>query len=166
MGRDSGSLLLFVRHARADPSHPLGDSARGLTSDGRDHFRLHAEGLAGLFGLKGVVTSPLVRAVQTAELLALSQGVARVEVRGDLVPHGRAADRIAALARELGPGFALVGHNPSLAHAAADLLELRSLPFKLRKGAVLALRKQGKGYAFAWFALPGEPLVRELPKQD
>src|SRR6187551_451703 len=116
--------LMLVRHAVAEDEHPLGDEARALTSEGRAAFRPHARKLARLTPMAGIVTSPLVRAVQTAEILAEAFGLARVEVHPALLPRRDAPKRIFQLARELGAGWMLVGHNPSLARAAALALDV------------------------------------------
>ncbi|MFY0565990.1 SixA phosphatase family protein [Archangium lansingense] len=152
--------LLLVRHAVAEDAHPLGDEARALTVEGRAAFRTHARKLARLTPMTGIVTSPLVRAVQTAELLAEAFGLGQVEVHPALLPRHSAPNRILHLARELGAGWMLVGHNPSLARAGALLLDLDDLPGKLRKGTALALYPDGKHFTLAWLAAPGRALVR------
>ncbi|MCP3144815.1 SixA phosphatase family protein [Pyxidicoccus xibeiensis] len=153
--------LLLVRHAVAEDSHVLGDEARALTSEGREAFRHHARRMARLTPLRGIVTSPLVRAVQTAELLVEAFGLSSVEVHPALLPRKGAHKRILKLARELGPGWALVGHNPSLERAATLALEGAQLPDKLRKGAAVALRPLADdAYTLAWWASPGRPVKR------
>lgn len=151
--------LMLVRHAVAEDEHPLGDEARALTSEGRAAFRQHARKLARLTPLTGIITSPLVRAVQTAEILAEAFGIGQVEVHGALLPHANAHKRILELAMELGPGWALVGHNPGMAQAGARALG-GELPDKLRKGTVLALLPSGKRFELAWFASPGRGVLR------
>src|SRR3982074_1753971 len=120
-------MILLVRHAKAEAEHPLGDWARALTAAGRAAFRRHARLLAGKVTLKGLATSPYVRAVQTAEILAEACAVDDVSVRLELAPAKGVGEQIAALASELGNGWALVGHNPSMEEAAAFLLQLKSL---------------------------------------
>lgn len=151
--------LMLVRHAVAEDEHPLGDEARGLTVEGRAAFRQHARKLARLTPMTGILTSPLVRAVQTAEILAEAFGLAQVEVHRALLSSGNAHKRIVELALEVGPGWALVGHNPSLTLAGTLALG-EELPDKLRKGAVLALTPSGKRFTFCWLAAPGRAVVR------
>jgi phosphohistidine phosphatase len=154
--------LLLVRHAPAEDSHPLGDEARGLTPEGRAAFRTHARRLARLTPLTGILTSPLVRAVQTAELLADAVGLAGVEVHGDLQPGRRAARRIVELAYEVGGGWALVGHNPSLREALGLLLGPDAPAFRLRKGAAVALALEEPDSPFRWLVAPGQPPLRSV----
>jgi phosphohistidine phosphatase len=154
--------ILLVRHAVAEEAHRLGDESRALTPEGRAAFRKHARKLAQLTPLMGVLTSPLVRAVQTAELLAEAFGLSRVEVHPALMPGARAHKHIVKLAREVGPGWALVGHNPGLKRAGELALD-GELPGKMRKGAVLALHPTAKQFTLAWFAAPGRSVRRPPP---
>lgn len=147
-------MLLLVRHARAEDAHLLGDKVRALTGEGRNAFRAHARRLAERTELLGVVTSPLVRAVQTAELLADAFGLREIAVRGELRPGLRAPARIAALARELGPGWALVGHNPGLPDSAAVLLG-EAPGVRLRKGAAIGLIFEEEVWRLKWCWAPG-----------
>ena len=161
-GKRSDHVLL-VRHGKAEDGHPLGDEARALTEEGREEFREHARKVAGHVNLTGIVSSPAVRAVQTAELLAEACGVARVQVRGEIsVDHG-SARAIEALCREVGPGWALVGHNPSMAEALAHLLgHTRGTP-QFRKGAVVALTPgEALPWELAWVASPGRKIKQSL----
>jgi phosphohistidine phosphatase len=151
--------LMLVRHAVAEDDHTLGDEARALTPEGRVAFRQHARKLARLTPMTGILTSPLVRAVQSAEILAEAFGLAQVEVHRALLPRTHSHKRIVELALEVGPGWALVGHNPGLTLAGALALG-EELPGKMRKGAVLALKPSGKRFAFAWLAAPGQSVLR------
>jgi phosphohistidine phosphatase len=157
--------LMLVRHAVAEEDHPLGDEARALTVEGRAAFRQHARKLARLTPMTGILTSPLVRAVQTAEILAEAFGLAQVEVHRALIPRTHAHKRIVELALEVGPGWALVGHNPSLSLAGALALG-EELPDKLRKGTVLALMPSGKRFTFGWLAAPGRSVLRPEPERS
>ncbi len=155
-------MILLVRHAKAEAEHPLGDWARALTAEGRAGLRRHARLLAGKVSLQGIATSPYVRAVQTAEILAEAFAVDEVIVRHELAPAKGVGEQIAALASELGNGWALVGHNPSLEEAAAALLKLKSLPVGLKKGSALAVRRVNQGFELEWLAAPGKGFRHDL----
>ncbi|MET0406436.1 MAG: histidine phosphatase family protein, partial [Cystobacter sp.] len=137
--------LMLVRHAHAEAEHRLGDEARPLSLEGRSSFRAHARKLARLTPMVGIITSPLVRAIQTAEILAEAFGLTQVELLPELRPRPHASRRILDVAREYGAGWMLVGHNPSLTRVGTRALDVEELPGKLRKGSVLALHPQGKG---------------------
>jgi phosphohistidine phosphatase len=132
--------LYLVRHAIAaerDDEWP-DDAKRPLTERGISRFK---EGLAGLRWLDVVVdeviTSPLVRAKQTADLLAAGlAGKPVVRLLDVLAPgHAPAAivARVAKLARR--SRIALVGHEPGLGELAAHLIG-SSRPLVFRKGGV------------------------------
>jgi len=149
--------LYLVRHAEAiERSATMPDAARYLTPKGRAAFRKIARRVREAGASPDVIfTSPLLRAVQTAEILA-----ERLKHGGEVV-----------VARELSPGFGLgalrallagagnpaeaafVGHEPDLGGIAAALLAVPG-GFPLRKGAVLAAEVDGsatKGTAkFLW----------------
>ena len=148
--------LLLVRHAKAEAEHPLGDAARPLTAEGRDAFWRHARDLARRFAPERVVSSPLVRAVQTAELLARATGCAAVDVDGALAPHPLAPVGLERLALRLEGPTAFVGHEPALSDAAARLLGLPGLGFAFRKGGALCLQRREDGaWEARWFWSPG-----------
>lgn len=136
------STLLLLRHGLAeDPRPGQSDAERPLTPEGARRVRALGEGLASL-GLvpDAVVSSPYVRAQQTAQALA---GRPPRELLGELVPHGaldHAEFALRACMAELEPGRCLlaVSHLP--------LAEL--LVFRL--GSVRCSLPPGHGVALAW----------------
>jgi phosphohistidine phosphatase len=157
------SLMLLVRHGRAEDEGPLGDGARALTGKGRQEMREHAAEVAGHVRLTGIATSPLVRAVQTAEILAEACGLSEVVVRGDLDYRRASGEGLCELADELGVGWALVGHNPSMGEAVPRLLGRRDTAVRFRKGAVMAFTPASRGgWTLAWVAAPGRGIATAL----
>jgi phosphohistidine phosphatase len=132
--------LYLVRHAIAEERGPKwpDDTERPLTADGAARMRRAVKGLDRLREpIALVLTSPLVRAVQTAEIL--SRGLpARpdVTVLPALAPGTPPSRVVQALADYEKPKvIALVGHEPDLGHLAAWLIGART-PLEFRKGAV------------------------------
>lgn len=116
--------LTLFRHGiaidQADPQCPT-DPERQLTAVGRRRTRAASEGLRFLgVSPELVVTSPYVRAAQTAEIACQVLGYpkSRIETRDDLVPFGNAHRMLASLADVPRAEVLCVGHNPNL----ADLL--------------------------------------------
>lgn len=136
---DSYSLYL-VRHAAAAERSERwpDDDLRPLAPSGIDDFTAVARGLAALgMRVDHILTSPLVRARQTADILArhLEEPPAIVEVRA-LAPNGMYEGVRAALEGVVGSqAVALVGHEPCIGLIAARLLGLRH-PLEFRTGAV------------------------------
>jgi phosphohistidine phosphatase len=105
--------LVIVRHAKAAPGSP--DELRPLTAEGREQARLLGERLRPLTP-DAVVTSPLLRARQTAAALGLGEP----EIDDRLAP-GATAEDVRAAAEERGETVVVVGHQPDCGRAAATL---------------------------------------------
>jgi phosphohistidine phosphatase len=142
--------LYLVRHARAEAGSPAGDAARSLTPAGAAAFDRHVRNLKDALWVSRVVASPLARARETAQILAAVTG-ARADAELELSPGASDARRILALAMRLGPGTALVGHNPELGDAVASVAG-RKLDFP--PGAIAALDLEGKDLRLAWLRVP------------
>jgi phosphohistidine phosphatase len=114
------------------------DSKRPLTEEGMSRMRKAVRGLARLgVTLDVVLTSPLVRARQTAEIVAggLEPRPSVVTVES-LAPGGTYAAVVADLEKHARKSrIGLVGHEPAIGELAARLIGSRH-PIALKKGAV------------------------------
>jgi phosphohistidine phosphatase len=108
--------VYLVRHAEAGAGVGVRDADRRLTDRGRAAFEHLLASLGPAFEVRRVLTSPLVRARETARILGDATG-APVEPSDDLASGHASGRELLALAREAGPGAALVGHNPEIADA-------------------------------------------------
>jgi phosphohistidine phosphatase len=110
--------LYLVRHAEAASGEP--DELRPLTPEGREAARTLGRRLAEN-GVRpdAVLTSPLLRARETAEELARPAGL-EVEPDERLAP-GATAESICAAASERGETIVVVGHQPDCGRIAAVL---------------------------------------------
>lgn len=164
------SELYLVRHAIAAErgAEWPDDDKRPLTARGIARFKEGVEGLKAMgVQVDEVFTSPLVRATQTAQLLAAGlPGKPAVKLLDALSPGHTPASVMAQLARSARRRrIALVGHEPGLGELAAHLIGAgRALPF--RKGGIcridvesLTSRRPG---ALTWFIPP--KLLRGLVK--
>jgi phosphohistidine phosphatase len=162
------SEIYLVRHAIAAERGDEwpDDSKRPLTERGIGRFKEVVRGLRSLdVGLDEIFTSPLVRARQTAELLAAGvDGKPIVKTLDSLAPGHAPATVMAQLAKTAGrPRIALVGHEPGLGELAAYLIGAqRALPF--RKGGVCRVEVGGltgkRAGSLVWFVPP--KILREL----
>ena len=146
--------LYLVRHAIAaerGPKYP-DDRLRPLTPAGARKFGESVPGLAAIdVSIDFVLTSPLVRARETAQILSsrLKSRPAIAEVEA-LSPGGRSQAVLEAIkthARRY-PRLALVGHEPDLGELAARLLGARG-NVEFKKGGVCLIEVDG--------ATPGGP---------
>jgi phosphohistidine phosphatase len=151
--------ILVMRHGDAVEDAPgLGDGGRWLTGKGRRVTREVAVWLAAKDDRRPteIWTSPLVRAVQTAEIVAEHAELDdEVSVLGALSTSGDPRDVLQALARRHGRGpIAVVGHEPSLSTLARTLLGDVAWP-GFKKSGVLAVQWSGHGAAkFEFLLIP------------
>jgi phosphohistidine phosphatase len=135
--------ILLIRHGQAVEEAPgMGDGGRWLTAKGRKITRKVARWLAKSGKRRPVAlwTSPLLRAAQTAEIVAYAAGLeGEIPARAQLAPGHDPGDLLKLLAETHVDGpLALVGHEPSLSLIAAALLG--DLGFTgLKKSGVLGL---------------------------
>ena len=99
--------LFLVRHAEASPGEP--DELRPLTEAGRAVARALGERLRDERP-EAVLSSPLLRARETAEAIARAAGVAP-EADERLAP-GADADTVRAVVAGRGDPVVVVGHQP------------------------------------------------------
>jgi phosphohistidine phosphatase len=153
--------LLIIRHAIAYPHGTAGyeEDDRPLTPEGRRKFELAARGLARIVGPPDVLlTSPLPRARQTAEIAAEAWGGPSLTEEAALA----AADIDAVLAavdrHPRDARVAVVGHEPYVSELLARLLgtdETDRLEF--RKGGAALINLPGpaaSGGRLEWYVRP------------
>lgn len=131
--------LVLVRHGKAENARDgSSDLCRELTPDGRHALEIaypRTFSLLDDYDDVNVWSSPAIRAMQTAQVVATALGVDGIEV--DQTLYDQDADAILAqLATTPEDTVVVVGHVPSLDTIATQLL---GSPIKLSKGAALAI---------------------------
>ena len=150
--------LLVIRHAIAEDKEAFAasgrsDDQRPLTESGRSKMRRVAEGLRATCPRIAVLaSSPLVRARETADIVAPAFRVARVEIVEALRPEGAFDDLVAWLRKRVPPNdqknddttVAIVGHEPHLSGLVTWLMtSRRESRVELKKGGACLLRFEG-----------------------
>ena len=123
----AGCELCIMRHGIAEDraAHGGNDAGRALTPEGRERMRLIARGLAAAgFAPDWVVSSPYVRAAETAEIVAAScAGSVPLDRCDALEPGGALSKFLAFLGRHPQRRRVLaVGHEPGLSEWSAALM--------------------------------------------
>jgi phosphohistidine phosphatase len=161
--------LLVVRHAIAferDPARWPNDALRPLTPQGKRRFRRAARGIARWFPEVDLhLTSPLVRARQTAKILTETAGWPEAIVRNELKPHVEPAATLNALSQLEGERLVVIGHEPHLGRLVAlCVAEPAELHLELKKGAVVLIRFKDRLRARAGMlvALVPPKVLREM----
>lgn len=139
--------LLIVRHAIAEDREEaarLGhtDAERPLTNKGVKRMKTIASGIARQIPTpEWILTSPLLRAQQTAELLASALPEATITFEQHLVPGTSLNKLITHLNKQIREGTAvLVGHEPDLSNLISLLLfDEESAAIQLKKGGAALL---------------------------
>jgi phosphohistidine phosphatase len=156
--------LLIVRHAIAferDRRRWRDDGARPLSPVGIRRARKAAAGLKKFSKVPDcLLTSPLIRAMQTAEILTEVAGWPQAVETPELSPGEPPPALMSLLAVNGGRVVALVGHQPDLGYllAACLLGEGGPLPIELTKNAVVCVSFDGSpgagGGVLEWSATP------------
>src|SRR5262245_48826372 len=148
--------LYVIRHAEAVPLGEWGiteDADRPLTDQGKEQVKKLAEALQRKgVRLGTVLTSPLLRARQTADVLIAQWGQPAPELHecAPLAPGGKRRRLARALQDLSTDAVALVGHEPDLGRLVGWLTGGRRARIEMGKGGVACLRCDdvpGKGCA-------------------
>ena len=161
--------VFLVRHGDADADIPdgLDDEARALTTRARLTLPTHFATLTGHLGKPDLMLcSPLVRAVQTATILATSMGYeGALRTTRSLFPDGPVGAIEALLLEQKPQSVVLVGHQPSMGSAAAHFLGIGTFPKQVAPGTVIGIERPDDNPAagkLLFYAPPGQPIAEVL----
>ena len=137
--------LVVIRHGPAGDraeweAEGRDDRLRPLTADGKKQMRKAVAGLATLVKpIHVLATSPLTRAMQSAEIVASEYGLNPVEVKA--LEPGRDPEETVQWLKEGRPDqtVAIVGHEPHLSTLIGFLLTGKRASFVLLKKSGVAL---------------------------
>ena len=144
--------LLIVRHGPAGDKAAWArkgrpDAERPLTLEGRKKTRKAMRGLAELAPKLAVIaSSPLLRALETAQLLEKAFPKAKRVVAPELSPESHPPYALELIAR-FGPAAAVVGHEPHLSCLLALAVGADWPICELKKGGAALVEFHGKARA-------------------
>ncbi|HBA73077.1 MAG: hypothetical protein A2X82_17230 [Geobacteraceae bacterium GWC2_55_20] len=161
-------ILYVMRHAEAvEGNDALRDEWRYLTEKGRSTAAKVSSQIAKS-GPKPrlTITSPLTRAVQTAEIAARNACRKNVVVASTLLLPGGDLAKLLLHLKECGSAkrVMLVGHEPQLGSLVATLLGRGEEAITLKKGSCVAFdydpdKEDGKPAAFISYLAPGRKRI-------
>ena len=168
--------LLVIRHAVAEDKTRFAltgqsDDLRPLTTEGRSKMRRAVRGLRELVATPTrVATSPLVRANETAQLVATAFGVTRIETVEALRPESPYEELVAWLGPRSDSGdgpIVVVGHEPHLGGLVTWLMTgTDTSRVELKKGGACLLvfdeAPSAGGARLRWLVTPGQ--LRQLAR--
>ena len=155
--------LYFLRHAIAVPrgTPRLKDENRPLTKDGARKMRAVAKGMRALeIEFDRIVTSPYLRARQTAEIVGEIFGH-EVEIWNSLIPLKDTRELVATLRKFSGDSILLVGHEPHLSGFISLLISGGpDAQIELKKGALCKVSSDdliyGQCATLQWLLAPAQ----------
>ncbi len=132
--------IYIMRHGPAEDQAATGrDYDRKLTSTGRTRTEIAAHELGRWEHPKRFISSPLVRTVETAEVVMTALGLTiELETREELAPGGDAIGLLGELAAQGAKRVILIGHEPDVSTLTATLLPSWSRSFD--KAMVVGLK--------------------------
>jgi phosphohistidine phosphatase len=159
--------LFFLRHGVAvdrDPHNFPDDSLRPLTLKGEERVRLVCDAMQALeLSFDVILSSPLLRARQTAEIVGTALGLRRVmEFCDELRPGGdpKALARLINRLQPLPDNLLLVGHEPDMSRLLALLISgTADVGIDLKKNGLAKIEvaqrlKSGRCATLNWLLTP------------
>jgi phosphohistidine phosphatase len=161
-------ILYLVRHGIAvDPTDPKSppEPERPLTAKGVQKTRAAALGLRALGAKPDVlITSPYVRAAQTAEIFAEALEFPPEKIRASeaLKPGGDPAEVIREISRLKAKEVMCFGHAPHLDQLLYQLVEARGVFTAIKKAGVACLERAASHgrWELRWLVTPKQ--LRQL----
>lgn len=148
--------VMFFRHGIAEPHGPDGsDAARRLTADGVRKTREAAAGLARFADVpEAILTSPLTRAMQTAEIVGHALDL-RPQI-ADVLAYGPAEAVIEMLEGLALNTVMLVGHEPTFSECVERICTRGAEGFVQMKkaGCACVSYDPGREGRLLWLATP------------
>lgn len=156
--------LYFLRHGKAiDPRSPgcPDDFHRVLTAQGIQEMEAEADALAR-FGVRPdrILTSPLVRARETATIVAERLDCEKALVVNDLLAPGCDLERLTKLLQEHAAANSVfvVGHEPDLSTLIGNVIGRSGANIDMKKGALALVQspwpvRRGSG-TLRWLVYP------------
>jgi phosphohistidine phosphatase len=145
-------ILYLVRHGIAEEigTTQTPDEKRQLTDEGRKKTARAAKGLSSL-GCKPecIVSSPLSRAYQTAEVFAkILKYKSAINLRSFLAPGGQIKNAVDFLRQSNNESVMFIGHMPDLALLGSVLISaIPSVKLEFKKAGACCISFSGKAIA-------------------
>jgi phosphohistidine phosphatase len=156
--------LFFLRHAKAFPRGPKyrPDSKRPLTREGEKAMRQAAAGIQRLdLSFDLILTSPYLRALRTAEILAEAYDSKKLFVTRHLAADADPREVVGEIMENFGAleNIALVGHEPFLSGLISILLSGKpGMKIDFKKAALCKLSVEdlrfGECATLCWLLTP------------
>ncbi len=139
--------IYFIRHGKAEPvEENKPENSRKLTEEGIRIVEATALALKDLVEeIEFIVSSPLVRAKQTADIFHKEFNVSSEIITDKSLLNGGRTEDILALVESLqSENVALVGHQPDLAYHISKIISSSSTNLKIPASSLIKISFKGK----------------------
>lgn len=150
-------FIVLLRHGIAEEKAAGGsDAGRELTPEGRRKMKDIARALAEIFPeAETIYSSPLVRAVQTAESVAKAYGERMSVEQTESLKPGATPREFRKFLESIEIDFAIfAGHEPTMTEIMLDLTGIRAPELSLKKGGFYGVRFEGGAAHLEWMVAP------------
>lgn len=154
--------LYLIRHGDADkPSASKPDFERELTLKGRESIKKAAEGWKNVIQPFNIIaSSPLKRAVQTAEIIAAVFNYDQKIITDKRLASGSKPEDLIDFLRSFdNKNIAVVGHEPDMTRHLSALTSSSGLYTEFKKGTISKVNFEGRirqGSGTLEFLIPAE----------
>lgn len=139
--------IYLIRHGDAEKASALKkDSDRTLTPEGEQKIKIAAEGWQLLVPqFSHIFSSPLLRALQTAEIIAHVYKSSENIITDKRLISGNKTEALIDLANEMmGHDMAFVGHEPDFSEHVSRLTSNSGVKIDFKKGMIAKISFPGK----------------------
>jgi len=156
-------FIVLLRHGIAEDKRPgMTDADRALTSEGRKKMKEIARALASIFPeAEAIWSSPLLRAMQTAEAVAAAwDPKLRIEQTDALESQSHPAEFRKLLPRLDVDAAIFTGHEPNMTEIMTDLTGVQGA-LSLKKGGFYGVRMEDSP-TLEWMVPPRVARVQRM----
>ena len=139
--------IYLIRHGDAEKASALKkDFDRTLTPEGEKKIKIAAEGWKLLIPqFSHIISSPLVRALQTAEIVAQVYKFTGKIITDKRLIFGNRTEELIDLANEvMGHDMAFIGHEPDFSEHVSNLISNSSAKIDFKKGMIAKISFSAK----------------------
>lgn len=139
--------LYLIRHGIAEtisPSKP--DSKRELTAEGKEVLRKAAEGWKKIIkSFDIIVSSPYIRAVQTAEIIASVFNYKEKIIADKSIASGHNPEHLLEFLKQFNKKeIAIVGHEPDMSRGLSFLVSSSGMYTEFDRGCIAKINFEGR----------------------
>ncbi len=141
--------IYLIRHGDAEKAATgKKDFDRELTQSGRIKMKSAAESWKNLIDkFDCIVSSPLVRTIQTAQIIAETFDIKDKIIPDRKLSPGCSTESIIETANSFsGEDFAFVGHQPDMSEILSDLISVNGSIVDFKKGAIAKISFHNKAH--------------------